>query len=90
MINFETVLSDVKEEIWRQDTKWGANRLQDPFLWNTILMEEVGEYSMATLHTEFGGKESGNSYKEIVQVIAVGMQIANDLLIRDKVKVEKT
>lgn len=83
MKNFEIVNSLVKREIFKQDMKWDENRIQHPFLWNTILMEEVGEFSEAILHDEFGGRSAGTALEEAIQIAAVAMQIANDLLIQD-------
>lgn len=38
-------ITSVIAEMNRQDEKWGADRNQHPFIWQTILSEEVGEFS---------------------------------------------
>lgn len=63
------------EEMVSQDCKWGPDRDLSPFEWMAILMEEVGELSEASLHTVFGGPESGRMREEAVQVAAVALQI---------------
>lgn len=56
MKHFSTkAIGSVIAEMNRQDEKWGADRNQHPFVWQTILSEEVGEFSQAILHDEFGG-----------------------------------
>ncbi|MEF5507155.1 hypothetical protein U9858_12835 [Escherichia coli] len=35
-------IESVIAEMNRQDEKWGADRNQHPFVWQTILSEEVG------------------------------------------------
>ncbi|PHM51724.1 MazG-like family protein [Xenorhabdus sp. KK7.4] len=66
---------DVTAEMGRQDEKWGANRDLSPFVWLTILTEEVGEFAQAVLHDEFGGSHAGTARAELVQVAAVALQI---------------
>ena len=68
-------IRSVIAEMNRQDKKWGADRNQHPFVWQTILSEEVGEFSQAILHDEFGGHKSGTAREEMVQVAAVALQI---------------
>lgn len=68
-------LADVVAEMDRQDTKWGADRDLSPFLWASILGEEVGEFNQAILHDYYGGKCAGTSRDEMVQVAAVALQI---------------
>lgn len=68
-------LADVIAEMNRQDFKWGADRNLDPFLWASILGEEVGEFNQAILHDYYGGKCAGTSRDEMVQVAAVALQI---------------
>ena len=67
-------LTDVIAEMNSQDEKWGADRDQHPFVWNTILGEEVGEVCQAILHDEFGGSHAGTAREELVQVAAVALQ----------------
>lgn len=68
-------IGSVIAEMNRQDKKWGADRNQHPFVWQTILSEEVGEFSQAILHDEFGGHKAGTAREEMVQVAAVALQI---------------
>ena len=68
------LLDKVIEEIMRQDDKWGADRDLHPFCWNTILMEEVGEVSRASLE----GNDEENYRDELIQVAAVAMQAYNN------------
>ena len=76
MKHFSTkAIGSVISEMNRQDKKWGADRDQHPFVWQTILSEEVGEFSQAILHDEFGGPKSGTAREEMVQVAAVALQI---------------
>ncbi|HHF8242822.1 TPA: MazG-like family protein [Klebsiella pneumoniae] len=76
MKHFSTkAIGSVIAEMNRQDEKWGADRDQHPFIWQTILSEEVGEFSQAILHDEFGGHKSGTAREEMVQVAAVALQI---------------
>ena len=79
--NYELIAQMVKNEIDRQDIKWDADRRQHPFVWNAILTEEVGEFAQAALQSGYGGKHAGTELEEIIQVAAVAMQIANDLVL---------
>jgi NTP pyrophosphatase (non-canonical NTP hydrolase) len=67
-------LASILEERRRQTKKWGE---QNHTLgnWGLILMEEVGEWSEAALHTQFGGPKARGLRNEIVQVGAVALQI---------------
>lgn len=69
---------EILEERARQDQKWGEQN-HDPFLWNTVLTEEVGEFSQAALHLRFGGHKGGNVRSEIIQVAAVALAIVECL-----------
>ena len=76
MKHFSTkAIGSVIAEMKRQDEKWGADRDLHPFVWQTILSEEVGEFSQAILHDEFGGHKLGTAREEMVQVAAVALQI---------------
>lgn len=72
-------LIEVSKEILRQDIKWGENRHHHPFVWLTILGEEVGEINRAVLEMEFNAADSCNYREEIIQVAAVCMQMLLDL-----------
>jgi len=76
------ILFDVLNERKRQNKKFGKNRTQHPFLWNTILVEEVGEASKDSLDMFFSDKpdEALLRYrKELVEVAAVAIAIIQDL-----------
>lgn len=76
MKHFSTkAIGSVITEMNRQDEKWGADRNDHPFVWQTILSEEIGVFSQAILHDEFGGHKSGTAREEMVQVAAVALQI---------------
>lgn len=76
MKHFSTkAIGSVIAEMNRQNKKWGADRDQHPFIWQAILSEEVGEFSQAILHDEFGGHKSGTAREEMVQIAAVALQI---------------
>lgn len=68
-------LTDVIAEMDRQDTKWGSDRNLNPFIWSSILGEEVGEFNQSILHDYYGGKFAGTGRDEMVQVAAVALQI---------------
>lgn len=68
-------LTDVVAEMDRQDIKWGADRNLSPFMWASILGEEVGEFNQAILHDYYGGKFAGTGRDELVQIAAVALQI---------------
>lgn len=69
-----SALASILEERKRQTEKWGE---QNHTLgnWGLILMEEVGEWSEAALHTQFGGPKADGLRMEAVQVAAVALQI---------------
>ena len=70
-----SALADVVAEMERQDVKWGSDRDLSPFIWASILGEEVGEFNQAILHDYYGGKFAGTSRDELVQIAAVALQI---------------
>lgn len=76
----EHVIGDVIQERIRQEEKWGEQN-HDPFIYLTILMEEVGETAQAALETRFGGKHGGleNLRQEAIQTAAVAMAIVECL-----------
>ena len=71
-------LNDVTLECERQDTKWGEQN-HDPFIYLTILMEEVGELAQAALHAKYGGRATGNLRTEAVHTAAVALAIVECL-----------
>ena len=76
------ILFDVLNERKRQDEKFGANRHQHPFLWNTILTEEVGEAAKDSLDIYFSDNplEAMARYrKELIEVAAVAIAIIQDI-----------
>ena len=76
------IISDVLNERQRQNKKFGANRTQHPFLWNTILQEEVGEAAKDSLDMYFSEKpeEALKRYrKELIEVASVAIATIQDL-----------
>ena len=69
-------LTVVFDEIKRQDDKWGEQRTHPPEWWYPILGEEFGELGKAMLenHFDYPNADSTDVKKELVQVIAVGIQ----------------
>jgi len=68
----EQAITDVIKERGRQDAKWGEQN-HHPFLYLTVLMEEVGEASQAALQATFGGMTWADYRKEVVQAAAVAV-----------------
>lgn len=64
-----SVLASIVRERKRQDSKWGADRNLPQHLWNTILMEEVGEVAEAS----FNESDTAHLVSELVQVAAVAV-----------------
>lgn len=76
------IIFDTLNERLRQNNKFGANRTQHPFLWNTILVEEVGEAAKESLDMYFSDhpKEAVEKYrKELIEVAAVAIAAIQDL-----------
>lgn len=61
----DDVGAEIREERRRQDAKWGEQNHAPPY-WLSILMEEVGETSMAMLQ-----QKAADYRKELVQIAAV-------------------
>ena len=78
-----TVLTDVDAERIRQDKLWGIQR-HDINKWLGILAEEFGEVAQAINGLNFpkDAKEtdSDNLYEELIQVAAVAVAIAEQIL----------
>lgn len=74
MIKFNDIILDIKTELTRQDIKWGEQN-HNPYIYFTILLEEVGELGQAILETQFGGRNGGWAHvrKELIEVCAVGI-----------------
>lgn len=68
------VLRDIYFERDKQDGKWGIQDHVD-VIWQTILIEEVGEAAQEVLTRKFGdsAKGHGNLRVELVQVAAVAV-----------------
>lgn len=73
------ILIDVLNERNRQDNKFGPQRHQHPFLWNTILTEEVGEVAKASLEAEYSNAPISDYRQELVEVAAVAIAAILDL-----------
>uniref|UniRef100_A0A6H1ZNI6 Uncharacterized protein n=1 Tax=viral metagenome TaxID=1070528 RepID=A0A6H1ZNI6_9ZZZZ len=65
-------ISNVLCERRQQDGKWGEQN-HDPYVWLSILVEEVGEASKAMLESRFSGNEMIRYRDEMVQVAAVAL-----------------
>ena len=63
----DELLKQIREERGKQDNKWGIQN-HDPFYWLSILMEEVGEASKASLQ-----RKRWQYRKELIQVAAVAV-----------------
>lgn len=79
---YKDAMNDVLAERRRQDEKWGEQN-HDPFVYLTVLMEEVGELAQAALHLRYpkGGATTSNAFyaaqahlrEEAVQTAAVAL-----------------
>lgn len=66
------------EELFEQYKKWGGQRDLPIHVWNTIIVEEVGEVAKALLN-----QDVKHTQKEIVQVIACLIQLYHTLKYTD-------
>ena len=71
-------VQDILQERDFQDAKWGEQN-HDPFLYLTVLTEEVGELAKSALQARFGGPEGTKMRDEAIQVSAVAMAIVECL-----------
>lgn len=75
----EIALEDVRRERAAQDRKWGADRELSDHVWDSILMEEVGEVAEAGLESTAAPMEAHGKfwrlrlYDELKQVAAVAV-----------------
>lgn len=67
------IVHDVIAERGRQDAKFGADRMLEPFTMAAVLGEEYGEVCQAALHAVFGGPAAAGLRDELVQVAAVAV-----------------
>ena len=67
----------VQEESNRQIAKWGV-RNHNPYKWDTIVHEEVGEVSKAILEHEIQGGSgfAANAMQEAIQAATLYLKIA--------------
>lgn len=65
----EDVIDDVVDELFRQYAKFGLQK-HDPFVWTSIVGEELGEADEAALKANFEGADSEHYRKELVEVAA--------------------
>lgn len=67
------IVNEIFEERFRQDIKFGSNRVMPPLKWLPILMEEVGEVSTEIIEMTFAcdPQAKGRYREELVQVAAV-------------------
>lgn len=74
-IRFREIIDETFVEIKRQDDKFGKERNQHPLVWQSILMEEVGEVAKEINDANFDEKQLGTNYRnELIQIVAVGLQ----------------
>ncbi|WP_313214126.1 hypothetical protein [Soonwooa sp.] len=79
------IIEDVLNERKRQNDKFGTARNQHPFLWNTILVEEVGEAAKESLDIYFKTDQLDKDNalkkyrKELIEVAAVAIATIQDL-----------
>lgn len=73
----EGIIKDILTERESQDNRWGVS-YHDNAIWNTILLEEVGEASKKILHRHFDRTEQ-DIYKELVSIAAVVIAWAEQL-----------
>lgn len=73
MTREERIVQDILVEREKQSEKWGEQNHSDGD-WSLIAGEEFGEACQAALHTKFGGKASGTTRAELVQLAAVIVQ----------------
>ena len=72
---FQKVIQDTILEIKRQDNKWGADRDNHPLVWLSIIQEEFGELAKEINDADFQTENLSENYrKELVQIVAVGLQ----------------
>ena len=80
MITRSEVIQRVLKERDRQDTKWGFPQRNTPMEWNSILMEEVGEFAQALNNALLDGDgKLEKALKEVEQVAAVAISIVEHL-----------
>lgn len=71
-------LADVLAERKRQDREWGEQN-HDPLTYGMILVEEVGEFAQAALHSLFGGHAAIKLREEAIHTAAVALAIVESL-----------
>lgn len=76
----EKIWQEVKDEMYKQDARWGEQNHQRPF-WLAILMEEVGEVAKAVIEYD-----SAAYREELIQVAAVAISALESLERQDHVR----
>lgn len=74
-----TIFKEIQKERELQDQKWGPRRRHDPFIWLSILGEEVGEANKAWLEAVYGGRNKKDYRDELIQVAAVAVAMIESL-----------
>lgn len=69
-----TIYGKSIEELFRQYQKWGGQREITPHVWNTIMVEEIGEIAKALLD-----QDVVHAQKEIVQAVTCLVQLYHAL-----------
>ena len=88
MIMIDAVSMLLRERLY-QDEKWGKQR-HSMEKWLAILVEEVGEFAQAIQNDEIQSKktDANNKLKEIIQVSAVAVAIAEQLIEEERKQYE--
>lgn len=70
----EHFIQKAREEVARQEEKWGKDRDNHPAVWSVILSEEVGEFNEEICESKFDPSKLSKNYEtELVQIVAVGL-----------------
>ena len=77
-VRHQRIIFEVEQELKAQDKKWGTNRVKPMSEWIVILGEEFGEVCNAVMEGETWESDE-HTYEEIVQVVAVGIQMLKDI-----------
>jgi|SRR5579864_3442324 len=73
----DTILRNIQQELDRQETKWGIDRVHEPALWAVVLGEEYGEVCKALLERDGDGYVS-----ELIDVAAVAISALRSIILQ--------
>ena len=79
-------MDEIRDELNRQDAKWGLDRTHPDEWWYAILGEEFGEIGRAMLENRWNypGAKPEDIRQEIVQLVCVGLQWLNGMTLLEK------